>query len=108
MTLLNFNLLRWNDVPRMSRISRPKIATFPQFSVYLSTTQAKEIINLLLHSNLYPVIYRLIKKKDELLYDEFGHSLWSANQLLAQEVKRTSRIFGPKLQYFLSFKYIEI
>ena len=28
---VDLNLLRWNDVPRTSRILRPKIAVFSQF-----------------------------------------------------------------------------
>ena len=50
------NLLRWNDVPRTSRISSPKVAIFSQFWVYLNITQAKQMINLLLLSNFCPVM----------------------------------------------------
>ena len=40
----DFNLLRWNDVSRTSRIFCPKIAIF--FSqVHASIIQAKQIIN---------------------------------------------------------------
>ena len=50
-------------------------------SIYYTTsgilkTQAKQIMNLLVIFIQYPVY--------ELLYIRFGHSLWSANQLLAQ------------------------
>ncbi|CAD1470226.1 unnamed protein product, partial [Heterotrigona itama] len=54
-------------------------------------TQAKRIISLLLlSSNFYPVIlYRRIQKKKKKKTTNycirFGHSLWSANQLPAQE-----------------------
>ena len=40
----------------------PKLQHFLSFSVYLNTTQAKQIINLLLLNNFYP------SKSDELLY----------------------------------------
>ena len=34
-------------------------------------------------------MYRRVRKEDEfIVYLAFGHSLWSANQLLAQEVKK--------------------
>ena len=75
-----FNLL-WT-----SRIFCSKIAIFSQFQVYLSITQAKQIINLLLLNNFYPVIYRRVQKEsDELLY-----TVWSLvtvrNQLPTQVV----------------------
>ena len=38
-----------------SRIFRPKIATFSQLQVYLNATQAKQMINLVLLNNSYPV-----------------------------------------------------
>ena len=57
---------------------RPKIAIFSQFSVYLSITQAKQIINLLLLSNFYPVTYRQIQETRQIVDVRFGHSLWSA------------------------------
>ena len=43
-------------------------------------TQAKEIINVLLLNNFYPVIsYRRVQKEsDELFYIRFSHSLRSA------------------------------
>ena len=47
------NLLRWNDVPRTSRIFCPNIISI---SIYLNVTQAKQMINLLLFNNFYPVI----------------------------------------------------
>ena len=80
----------WNDVSRTSRIFCLKIAIFSKFQVYLSTTQAKQIINLLLLNNFYPVIsyQRLQKEKKATKYcTRFGHSLWSANQLPAQGVE---------------------
>ena len=49
--------------------------------MYLSITQAKQIINLLLFSHFYPVIlYRRVqrKKKATNYYIQFGRSLWSA------------------------------
>ena len=51
----NINLLPLNDVPRTSRIFGPK-----------------QIINLLLLSNLYPMINQWIQKEEELLY-----TVWS-------------------------------
>ena len=77
-------LLRWNDVPRTSRIFSPKIAIFPQFQVYSNIIQkAKQIINLLLVNNFYPVISYTdeFKKKAMNYCIRFGHSLWSVNQL---------------------------
>ena len=50
------NFLRWNDVPRTSRIFSPKNAIFSQFLAYLSITRAKQIIDSLLLNNFYPVI----------------------------------------------------
>ena len=45
---------------------------FPQFRVYLSATQAKRIVNLLLLNNFYPVISygrsSKGKESDELSY----------------------------------------
>ena len=96
----------------------PKIAIFSQFQVYLSIIQAEQTINLLLLHNFYPVIsYRRIQKdSDELLYrvlvTRYGP------QSVAQVVRETltswagmtrhvrRELFVPKLQYFLSFKYI--
>ena len=83
------NLLRWNNVPRTSRIFCPKIAIFSQFQVYLGITQAKQIINLLLLNNFYPMIsYDTdeFKKKVTNYCVRFGRSLWSANQLPAQGI----------------------
>ena len=58
------NLSRWNNVPRTLRTFCPKIAIFSQFQVHLSITQAKQITNLLLLNNFYPVIsYRRVQKK---------------------------------------------
>ena len=49
--------------------ARPKIAIFSQLQVYLSTTQAKQIINLLLLNNLYLMIsYRRVQKESDELY----------------------------------------
>ncbi|CAD1469986.1 unnamed protein product, partial [Heterotrigona itama] len=47
---------------------------------------AKQIINLLLLNNFYPVMsYRYeLKKKATNYYIRFGHSLWFANQLPTQ------------------------
>ncbi|CAD1481295.1 unnamed protein product, partial [Heterotrigona itama] len=55
---------------------------------YLNITQLKQMINLLLLSNnFYPVIYYTdeFQKKATNYCIRFGHSLWSANQLPAQE-----------------------
>ena len=43
-----------------------KIAIFSQFQVYWN--RVKQMINLLLLSNFYPVIYQWIQREDELLY----------------------------------------
>ena len=56
-----------------SRTFRLKIAIFPQFQVYLSITQAKEMINLLLLNSLYPVICRRVDKES----DELFYTVWS-------------------------------
>ena len=53
--------------PLMSRIFCPKIAIFPQFQVYSSITQAKQIINLLLLNNFYPVISTSSKRKQRII-----------------------------------------
>ena len=92
-----FNLLRWNDVPRTSRNFCPKIAIFSQFKEYLSITRTKQIINLLLLNNFYPVIsYRRVpKESDELLY-----TVWSLvmvrNQLPAQVVNTRTALKWKK------------
>ena len=84
-----------------------QITIVPQFQVYSSMTQAKQIINLLLLNHFYSVIYRRVQKEsDELLY-----TVWSLvmvrNQLPEQVVNLLRReFFVQKLQYFLSFKYI--
>ena len=80
----------------------PKIATFPQFSVYLSITQAKEIINLLYFSIISIRRYHTgeFKTKVTNYCIRLGHSLWSA--ISCQRKWLTS-----KLQYFLSFKYFK-
>ena len=81
------NCLQLNDVPHTSKIFCLKITIFPQL-VYLSIIQTKQIINLLLLNNFYPVMsYRRAQKGgDELLY-----TVWSfvmvRNQLPAQVVK---------------------
>ena len=67
----------------------PKIAIFPQFQVYLIITQAKQTISLLLLSHFYPVVRIRIRKRRRIVVYGFGHSLRSANQLLAQEIKVT-------------------
>ena len=64
------NLLRWNDVPRTSRIFCSKIAIFPQFQVYLRKTNL-----LLLFSDITPTSS---KEKATNYCIRFGHSLRSA------------------------------
>ncbi|CAD1479125.1 unnamed protein product, partial [Heterotrigona itama] len=88
-----------NQLPAQEVNLRPKIAIFSQFQVYLSITQAKQIISLLLH-NFYPVIYRTdeFKKKVTNYCIRFGHSLWSANQLPAQGVKENRRRTSERCQ----------
>ena len=83
------NLLRWNDVLRTSRIFGPKVEIFSQFWVYLNITQNKWWIyhSLVIsvqryHSDKFKKMYWRI-----IVHIRFGHSLWSANQLPAQEVK---------------------
>ena len=66
-------------MPRASKIFCPQNCNI--FSVYLSITQAKQIINLLLLNHFYPVTsYRRIRKKRKATNCciRFGHSLWSA------------------------------
>ena len=62
-----YNLLRWNDVPRTSRVFCLRIAIFSQFSVYSNITQEKQVINLLLLSNFCPVISFWQIQKDILM-----------------------------------------
>ncbi|CAD1476379.1 unnamed protein product, partial [Heterotrigona itama] len=56
---------------------------------------AKQIINLLLVSNNFysVVLYRryYLKRKRQNYCIQFGHSLWSANELPAQEVNEISK-----------------
>ena len=87
----------------------PKIAIFSQFKVYLSITQAKQIINLLLLNNFYPVIsYRRVPKEKES--DELLYTVWSLvmvrNQLPAQVVSiKLSANFVADLKKILSYIY---
>ena len=98
----SFNLLRWNHVPRTSRIFCPKIAISSQFYVCLSITQAKKILNLLLLDNFYPVIYRHEFKK-KATNCCIRSLVMVRNQLPAQvvnplhwnDVSRTSKTFCP-------------
>ena len=73
---------RWNDAPHTSTIFSPRIAIFSQFQVYSNAIEkAKQIINLFqwYHTDE-------LKKKATNYCVRFGHSLWSVNQLPAQEV----------------------
>ena len=76
---------------RASRIFYPNIAIFSQFQVYLNITQAttnNKFISNFIFSNFCPVIsYRRDREESDVVY---GHSLWSANQLPAQRVKRNA------------------
>ena len=75
-------------------------------------THARQIINLLLPDNFYPVMSRrrVQKESDELLYTVFGHSLWSASQLPTQEVNCPS--VDPKtlvpMNYYFSLLFDQI
>ena len=61
--VITFNLLRWNDVSRTSRIFFFQNCNISSVS---SITQAKQIINLLLLNNFYPVVsYRRVQKKSD-------------------------------------------
>ena len=93
--------MRWNDVPLTSRTFYPKIAIFPQFEVYLSITQAKQIINLLILNNFYPVIsYRRVQKKKKATNyrTRFGHSLWSA--ISCQRKRLNNNLLKMKVPHF--------
>ena len=77
------NSLRWNDVPRTSRIFFSQNCNIFStlvylIQVYLSITQAKQIINLLLLGNFYPVMLPINSEMRRIVVYEFGHSLWSA------------------------------
>ena len=99
-----FNLLLWNDVRR--ELFVPKLSHF----LSLKYIQVKQIANLLLLSNIYPVITYSIdefKKKATNYCVRFGHSLWSAISYFLRWNDVASReLFVRKLHYFLSFKYI--
>ena len=108
-TYVIVNLFRWNDVSRTSRIFCPKIAIFSVLSIFKCNPGKTN--NESLFSNYFLVIsirwyIDELKKKKTNSCIRYGRSLWSANQLLVQEVKRTWTIFGSKLHYFLSYKYI--
>ena len=67
-------------------------------------------MNLLVISNFYPVIYCIQRRRRIIVYGlvtRYGPQS-VVNLLCWNNVSRMSRIFRPKLQYFLSFKYIEI
>ena len=67
----------------------PKIATFSQFQVYLSITQTKQIINLLLVNHFYPVIsYRRVQRGSEELLNTIRSLVMVRNQLPARVVQR--------------------
>ena len=80
LTEKSANLLRWNSAATHVENIWPEIAIFPHFQVYRDITQAKRILNFSLLSDIP------MKSKTKTNY-WFGHSLWSVNQLLAQEVK---------------------
>ncbi|CAD1480294.1 unnamed protein product, partial [Heterotrigona itama] len=68
--------------------------------------KTKQIMNLLLVNNFYPVIsYRRVEKESDVYYCiRFGHSLWSANQLSAQGTKQIMNLllvnnFYPVISY---------
>ena len=85
-TLLIINLFCHTQ----SRIFFPRIATFPQFQVYLNIIQNKMTSSLLLN-NFYPVISHewIQKMKKATNYCiRSGHSLWSAERLPAQGVEK--------------------
>ena len=71
-----------------------QIATFSQVtSLYLNVTEVKQMISYF-YNNFYPVMsYRRVQKKKKATdyCIRFGHSLWSANQLPAQGVKKSRR-----------------
>ena len=83
--LRTLNLLRWNDVPRTSRIFGQKLQYFLSFKYNWNITQAKRIINLLLLSNFYPVTHRRIQKWRRILVCGL---VTRYGPLLAQEVKQ--------------------
>ena len=91
------NLSRWNDVPRTSTTFWSQIATFSQFQVYLNVTQAEQMINRLLLNHFHSVISSpnefKRKRKRRMYCIRFGHSLWSADQLPAQEFKTVLSLY---------------
>ena len=92
-TLWSLVMVR-NQLPaQVVNLFVPKLQYFLSFRYILSITQTKQIINLLLHNNFYPVIYRRVQKEsDELLY-----TVWSLvmvrKQLPAQVVKTVEQFF---------------
>ena len=64
----------------------------------------KQVINLLLLNNFYPVmLYRRVRKEsDELLYIRFWSLVMVRNQLPTQVVKIIS--FSDTVENFISFK----
>ena len=64
----------------------------------------KQVINLLLLNNFYPVmLYRRVRKEsDELLYIQFWSLVMVRNQLSTQVVKIIS--FSDTVENFISFK----
>ena len=92
--------MRWNDV----LIFCPEIAIFSQFSVYLSTNRAKQIINLLLLNHFYAaILYRRVQKKQKatnccirvrslvMVRNRLPAQVF--NLLRCNNVSRTSRMF---------------
>ena len=84
-----------------------QIATISQFSVYLSVTQAKQMISSSLLNNFYPVIsYRRVQKKKKATnYCVHGLSLRSANQLPARGVEAPYNFVSPSLD---SLKHLNV
>ena len=83
------NLLRWNDVPRTSRI-----ATFSQFCLYLNATEAKRTISRLLLNSFYPVALYGRIQSDKLLYT--GRSLVTVREPVASAKGLMSPIVARK------------
>ena len=100
------NLLRWNDMPRTSRIFC-KIAILQNcnsFKYILKYNPDKENTKYItsrsfLFSDITPTEFRRQRKRRIIVYGS-GHSLWSA--ISCQRKKLTSKI----VIFFLSFKYI--
>ena len=101
---VSLNLLRYNDVPRTSRIFG-KIAIVFSVLIILKYNPGKRNNKFITSWYISIQWYADEFKKKTNYCIRFGHSLWSADQLLAQEVRHDQTLHS---QWFRFCKYLKI